>query len=87
MVKPTVVIGEAELYLGDCKDILPYLPKVDACITDPPYGIGAASSSFYGTKKRKNSCAAPTDYGHSEWDRNPPEKELLDAIIGAGKTA
>ncbi|MFT3806061.1 DNA-methyltransferase [Arenimonas sp.] len=33
-----VVIGSATLYLGDCRDILPTLPKVDAVITDPPYG-------------------------------------------------
>jgi site-specific DNA-methyltransferase (adenine-specific) len=32
-----VVIGNATLYLGDCLDILPTLPKVDAVITDPPY--------------------------------------------------
>lgn len=34
------VIGNATLYLGDCLEILPTLPKVDAVITDPPYGIG-----------------------------------------------
>jgi site-specific DNA-methyltransferase (adenine-specific) len=33
-----VEIGNATLYLGDCMDILPTLPKVDAVITDPPYG-------------------------------------------------
>jgi site-specific DNA-methyltransferase (adenine-specific) len=32
-------IGNATLYLGDCRDILPTLPKVDAVITDPPYGV------------------------------------------------
>lgn len=32
-------IGAATLYLGDCREILPSLPKVDAVITDPPYGI------------------------------------------------
>jgi site-specific DNA-methyltransferase (adenine-specific)/modification methylase len=32
-------IGEATLYLGDCLEILPTLGKVDAVITDPPYGI------------------------------------------------
>lgn len=34
-----VQIGDATLYLGDCMDILPTLPKVDAVITDPPYGM------------------------------------------------
>lgn len=28
-----------EIYHGDCREILPGLPKVDAVITDPPYGI------------------------------------------------
>lgn len=36
-MKP-VVIGNATLYLGDCRDVLPTLPEVDAVITDPPYG-------------------------------------------------
>lgn len=31
-------IGLATLYLGDCIDILPTLGKVDAVVTDPPYG-------------------------------------------------
>jgi site-specific DNA-methyltransferase (adenine-specific) len=33
-------IGDATLYLGDCLEILPTLPKVDAVITDPPYSSG-----------------------------------------------
>lgn len=32
-----VIIGNATLYLGDCREILPTLPKVDAMITDPPW--------------------------------------------------
>ena len=39
-----VEIGDATLYLGDCMDILPTLQKVDAVITDPPYGIGFKAS-------------------------------------------
>ncbi len=30
-------IGDATLYLGDCRDILPTLNGVDAVISDPPY--------------------------------------------------
>ncbi|HRH15816.1 MAG TPA: site-specific DNA-methyltransferase, partial [Azonexus sp.] len=32
-------IGNATLYLGDWREILPTLPKVDLVLTDPPYGI------------------------------------------------
>jgi len=36
-----VVIGNAELWHGDCREVLPMLPKHDLLLTDPPYGIGA----------------------------------------------
>lgn len=39
-----VIIGNATLYCGDCMDILPTLPKVDAVITDPPYGMAFQSN-------------------------------------------
>ena len=28
------------IYHGDCREILPILPKVDLVLTDPPYGVG-----------------------------------------------
>jgi DNA modification methylase len=34
-------IGDATLYLGDCRDVLPMLGPVDAVVTDPPYPNGA----------------------------------------------
>lgn len=34
------VIGDCVLYLGDCLEVMPTLGKVDAVVTDPPYGIG-----------------------------------------------
>ena len=37
-------IGAATLMLGDCRDILPTLGKVDAVVTDPPYGLGKRMS-------------------------------------------
>jgi len=36
-MKPTQIIGDCELYEGDCLEILPGLCKVDAVVTDPPY--------------------------------------------------
>ena len=67
-----VQIGDATLYLGDCQDILPTLPKVDAVITDPPYGIGIASN--------------PVRQAHAklDWDATPPTSELITACVKAG---
>ncbi len=33
------VIGDCTLYNADCREVLPLLPKVDAVVTDPPYGM------------------------------------------------
>ena len=38
-------IGLATLYLGDCREILPTLGKVDAVVTDPPYSSGGFQES------------------------------------------
>ena len=43
-------IGDATLYLGDCLEILPTLGKVDAVVTDPPYGIGFEYYSYDDTR-------------------------------------
>ena len=34
-------IGACKLYLGDCRELLPLLPKVDHVITDPPFDVEA----------------------------------------------
>jgi DNA modification methylase len=44
-------IGDATLYLGDCLEILPTLGKVDAVVTDPPYGLGIGYESFNDTQE------------------------------------
>ena len=47
-----VVIGNAELYLGDCMDVLPTLDKSGlVLITDPPYKISAAGGGIGGKRK------------------------------------
>ena len=33
-------IGNATLYLGDCRDVLLLIDAADALITDPPFGVG-----------------------------------------------
>lgn len=72
-----VVIGNATLYRGDCMEVLPTLPKVDAVITDPPYGINENSAKV----ASRGKLAAPKDYGHFDWDKEPPPASLIDAIV------
>lgn len=38
-MKPYYEHGGITIYHGDCREILPHLPKVDLVLTDPPYGI------------------------------------------------
>jgi modification methylase len=38
MISP-VIIGDCALYLGDCREVLPTLGKVDAVVTSPPYNM------------------------------------------------
>jgi DNA modification methylase len=42
-------IGNCDLYLGDCLEIMPSLGMVHAVITDPPYSFSAESSGVKGT--------------------------------------
>jgi site-specific DNA-methyltransferase (adenine-specific)/modification methylase len=63
-------IGDATLYLGDCRDILPTLPKVDAVITDPPYGIGA-------NKMTLGNGARRIERGESSWDDEAPPPDFF----------
>jgi site-specific DNA-methyltransferase (adenine-specific)/modification methylase len=76
-----VEIGDATLYLGDCMDILPTLDKVDAVITDPPYGINENSKKV----ASRGKLAAPKDYGEFDWDKAPPDEALINAIRDKAK--
>lgn len=45
------IIGDCRLILGDCLEILPTLGKVDAVVTDPPYGISYQHGARRGGKR------------------------------------
>ncbi|MGB0911033.1 MAG: DNA-methyltransferase [Nitrospirales bacterium] len=50
------------IYHGDCKQILPHLPKVDLVLTDPPYGINFRSNyRFIRHSPIKNDDALPIE--------------------------
>lgn len=63
------------LYCGDCREILPTLGKVDAVVTDPPYGIGEARANNASRAK----LAVAKDYGTSSWDDEPAHEAIATA--------
>ena len=79
--KSKVVIGDCTLYCERAEFIVPTLPKVDALVTDPPYGIGEAA----GANKSRGNIAVARDYGNDDWDNDPISPELLDAIRSKAK--
>ena len=83
MTEP-VIIGRATLYLGDCRDILPTLGKVDAVVTDPPYGIAHKwqGGKGHGWGKADNDKAL-----RNEWDESTPSPETMALVLAAGAEA
>lgn len=69
------IIGDCRLILGDCLEILPTLGKVDAVVTDPPYGIGEDGGRFRG-RLGQNIRVLPK----GNWDAETPAKSTFDLI-------
>jgi DNA modification methylase len=63
------------LYCGDCREILPALGRVDAVVTDPPYGLGKKMQGGTWGAKDHNS-------GFLRWDLSAPAwfPELIEGI-------
>ncbi len=64
-----VRIGEATLYLGDCRDVLPTLSGVDAVVTSPPYNLGSRNWDFGGEGRagKTNGIGYPDNLPHVEY--------------------
>lgn len=68
-----------ECWLGDCREILPTLGKVDAIVTDPPYGIAATWKGGFSQKHGWGKASVEAGL-RNEWDAAAPDKELFDLI-------
>ena len=77
-IKKDVTIGNCRLILGDCLSVIPLLGKVDAVVTDPPYGIKQAegfsgSEGFSKPIKRREYAG--------QWDDNRPDSSVFVAML------
>lgn len=72
MTRPTR-IGDACLYCGDCREILPTLGNVDAVVTDPPYGM----VEKFGVQKSGKGGRRTLQF---DWDLPDVTASVLDAL-------
>lgn len=78
-MKHEILADGIEIYCGDCRDIMPTLPKFDACVTDPPYGIGESAG-----KNKSRGCAAKArDYGNLDWDNGTVDQTLINSCVNS----
>ena len=77
-----VEIGNARLALGDCRDILPTLGKVDLLCTDPPYGIGKDGQ----IKTTGVNCGRKA-HDFLGWDAERPSREVFDLMLATTPNA
>jgi DNA modification methylase len=81
-VSEPVIIGDCQLWNADCRDVLPLLGKVDAVVTDPPYGIN------YGKMMEgKGDGNGGLDrnrwkhYDSFDWDIERPEPGIFETLL------
>lgn len=75
-------IGDCTLYLGDCLDILPTLDRVDAVVTDPPYGINLGGHR--GAKESRTRHVL-VKRGYAAYEDT--EQNLIDIVLPAVRRA
>lgn len=89
--KSRVVIGDCTLYCEDAEFIVPTLSRVDALVTDPPYGIGEARANPRPRGKTVGSALKGVkrvlvrSWEAQDWDDAPISKELMDLIRSKAK--
>ena len=74
-MKPYYEENGITIYNADCREVLPYLPRVDLVLTDPPYGLGIAANPFRQRFQRQ------------EWDQKPCSGDLLSSVVAFGARA
>lgn len=75
--------GRIRLLLGDWSELSPMFAdnEFDACVADPPYGIGEAA----GKNKSRGLLAVSRDYGNDDWDDEPWTAEQISEVRRVAK--
>ncbi len=92
-MKPYYDEDGIQIFLADCREVIPTLPKVDLVLTDPPYGIGfdrentsmSCGMRVDGSFRVYNSwkSARPKGYETKDWDQHKISTDAIDLIFKA----
>jgi site-specific DNA-methyltransferase (adenine-specific) len=83
-VSAPVIIGNATLYLGDCREVLPTLAKVNALVTDPPYGIAHKWKGGFSGKHGWGNSGAQAEL-RNEWDGQPLDADTINPLLSSAE--
>lgn len=75
-MKPYYEHAGIQIYHGDCREILPQLPKADLLLTDPPYGIGRD-----GSHESTGSHGGRKAYEFLGWDSCRPDADTFRLLL------
>ena len=76
------VIGDCVLLQGDCLEVMPALGRVDAVVTDPPYGIGE-----HGGAQRSRGRKGYSKHEKKAWDNFRPDESIFPVLARAPRGA
>ena len=78
------IIGGQLLINGDCREVMAVLPRADAVLTDPPYGIRRAGQVETFTKSAKHKRRL---HDAKSWDESRPAPEVFKLMLSASEGA
>lgn len=80
------------IYCGDAEKLLKEIGKVDAIVTDPPYGISAAKKGRVGGGKNNTAFSSKakagdyiTEFTPKDWDAKTPPASMFKALMQCSK--
>lgn len=71
------------IYHGDCRELVPLLPRFDLLLTDPPYGINESSKKQ--KSRQGHGMANQRDYGEYSWDNAAPPAWQIGMLRAAAR--
>jgi len=86
-MKPYYDHAGIQIFLGNCREVLPGLPKVDLVLTDPPYGCGMDRCMGRGAKRGfGGSVVIERAEYWDNWDSSRISSNVILECLKAGKS-